>query len=91
MRIGLIRSGGLLGVPRRAGLETSGRPDGTELERLAREVLAAARDRPPPGPGVPDAYQYTLTVDDEPPVEFTDPGLTGAELRLVERLLGEGA
>jgi hypothetical protein len=91
MRIRLIRSGGLLGVPRRAGLETSGLPDGTALERLAREVLADARDRPPPGPGVPDAYHYTLTVDDETPVEFTDPGLTEAQLALVERVLGEGA
>jgi hypothetical protein len=78
-------------LPRRPPPPPPPPPPGTELERLAREVLAAARDRPPPGPGVPDAYQYTLTVDDEPPVEFTDPGLTGAELRLVERLLGEGA
>ncbi|MFJ8113728.1 protealysin inhibitor emfourin [Streptomyces sp. NPDC096132] len=90
MRIRLIRSGGLLGLPRRAEADTSVRPDGAALERLAREVLAEAEERHPAGPGVPDAYQYTLTVDDQPPAEFTDPGLTDAQLQLVERVLGEG-
>ncbi|MFF5185240.1 protealysin inhibitor emfourin [Streptomyces sp. NPDC000345] len=89
MRIRMIRSGGLLGMPRRADVDTSARPDGAALERLAHEVLAGTGE-PPPGPGVPDAYRYTLTVDDQPPVEFADPGLTDAQLRLVERVLGEG-
>ncbi|MBW8797365.1 MAG: hypothetical protein JF597_28350 [Streptomyces sp.] len=90
MHIRLIRSGGLLGMPRRADTDTSGRTDGAELERLAHQVLAEPDARPPAGPGVPDAYHYTLTVDDQPPVEFTDPGLTESELQLVERVLGEG-
>ncbi|WP_330348884.1 protealysin inhibitor emfourin [Streptomyces sp. NBC_00582] len=90
MRIRLIRSGGLLGVPRRAEADTTARPDGTALEGLVHEVLAEADGPPPPGPGVPDAYHYRLAVDDRPPVEFTDPGLTDAQLRLVERVLGEG-
>lgn len=87
MRIRLIRSGGLLGTPRRADVDTSGRSDGAELERLAHQLLAEP-DNPPPG--VPDAYHYTLTVDDQPPLEFTDPGLTEGQLQLVERVLGEG-
>ncbi|WP_460067823.1 protealysin inhibitor emfourin [Streptomyces sp. YKOK-I1] len=90
MHIRLIRSGGLLGVPRRAEADTAARPDGAALEGLAYEVLAAAGGPSPSGPGVPDACHYTLTVDDQPPVEFTDPGLTDAQLRLVERVLGEG-
>ncbi|MGW5770760.1 hypothetical protein ACWEVY_16640 [Streptomyces longwoodensis] len=40
MRIRLSRSGGLLGMPRRADADTTGRPDGTELERLVHQVLA---------------------------------------------------
>ncbi|MFI7499269.1 protealysin inhibitor emfourin [Streptomyces sp. NPDC049687] len=90
MRIRLIRSGGLLGMPRRAEADTSDRSDGAELERLAHEVLAETEARPSSAPGVPDGYQYTLTVDDGPPAEFTDPGLTDAQLSLVERVLGEG-
>ncbi|KQX65401.1 hypothetical protein ASD48_20315 [Streptomyces sp. Root1310] len=90
MRIRLMRSGGLLGMPRRADVDTSGRPDGAELERLAHQLLAEPDNRPPAGPGVPDAYHYTLMVDDQPPLEFTDPGLTEGQLQLVERVLGEG-
>ncbi|MEU5169100.1 protealysin inhibitor emfourin [Streptomyces mutomycini] len=91
MRIRLIRSGGMLGVPHRADVDTSSRSDGAELERLAHQLLAEPDNRPPAaGPGPPDAYHYTLTVDGRPPHEFTDPGLTEMELQLVERLLGEG-
>ncbi|MEU6537888.1 protealysin inhibitor emfourin [Streptomyces sp. NPDC047000] len=91
MRIRLIRDGGLLGRSHEADVDTLGRPDGTELERLAHEVLTEQDARPRAGPGVPDAYHYRLTVDDRPPVEFTDPGLTEGQLRLVERVLGEGS
>ncbi|MCX4545597.1 protealysin inhibitor emfourin [Streptomyces sp. NBC_01565] len=89
MLIRLIRSGGLLALPRRAELDTSTRPDAAELERLALEVLATT----PPGPtaAVPDGYQYLLTVDDDRTVQFADPALTQAQLHLVERVLGEGA
>lgn len=91
MRIRLIRSGGMLGVPHRADVDTSSRSDGAELERLAHQLLAGRDGRPPAAaPGPPDAYHYTLTVDDLPPLEFTDPGLTEIELQLVEGLLGEG-
>ncbi|KUO08548.1 protealysin inhibitor emfourin [Streptomyces sp. DSM 15324] len=90
MHIRLLRSGGLLGVSRRAEADTAARPDGAALEGLAYEVLAAADEPSRSGPGVPDASHYTLTVDDRPPVEFTDPGLTDAQLQLVERVLGEG-
>ncbi|MFC9286936.1 protealysin inhibitor emfourin [Streptomyces sp. NPDC057052] len=90
MRIRLIREGGLLGMSRRADVDTLERPDRAELERLAHEVLAEPDDRPPAGPGMPDAYHYTLTVDDRPPIEFTDPGLTESRLQLVEQVLGEG-
>ncbi|MET9117050.1 protealysin inhibitor emfourin [Streptomyces longwoodensis] len=91
MRIRLSRSGGLLGMPRRADADTTGRPDEAELERLVHQVLAEPDARFPAGPGVPDAYHYTLAVDDQPPVEFTDPGLSECQLQLVERLLGDGS
>ncbi|MFG2132124.1 protealysin inhibitor emfourin [Streptomyces sp. NPDC048751] len=90
MRLRLIRSGGLLGMPRRADVDTSDRPDGADLEQLAHQALTEPPNRPPAGTGMPDAYHYTLTVDDQPPIEFTDPGLTECQLQLVERLLGEG-
>jgi hypothetical protein len=88
MRIRVIRSGGLLGMTRRAELETPGRPDAPELERLALDVVAEAPAGPVPG--VPDGYRYIVTVDDDRTVEFADPGLSDAQLELVERVLGEG-
>ncbi|MER5981397.1 protealysin inhibitor emfourin [Streptomyces sp. NPDC001857] len=91
MRIQVTRSGGLLGTLRRAELDTSGRSDGAELERLAHEVLASAQAEAAPAPGTPDGYSYTVTVDDAHSAEFTDPGLSNAQLDLVERVLGEGA
>ncbi|MCX4763566.1 hypothetical protein OG562_21885 [Streptomyces sp. NBC_01275] len=94
MRIRVTRSGGLLPVPRWAELDTSGRPDGADLERLAREVLTTTP--PGPTPGVPDGYHYTLTVEADGTaadrtVEFADPRLTAVQVQLVERVLGEGA
>lgn len=91
MRLRLIRSGGLLGMPRRADVDTSTRPDGADLEQLAHQALTEPHNRPPATTGMPDAYHYTLTVDDQPPIEFTDPGLTERQLQLIERLLGEGS
>ncbi len=76
-------------MPRRAEVDTSGLPDSAELERLALEVVTET----PSGaaPGVPDGYQYIVTVDDRRSVQFADPGLSDAQRELVERVLGEGA
>lgn len=88
MRVQVTRSGGLLGMSRRAELETSGRADAAQLERLVRDVLAGTPAGP--APGVPDGYQYLVTVDDGRTAAFADPGLSEAQRELVERVLGEG-
>ncbi|MFD7630384.1 protealysin inhibitor emfourin [Streptomyces sp. NPDC059851] len=88
MRIEVTRTGGIAGITRRAVLETTGRPDAAELERLARQVLAEAGPGTPPG--VPDGYQYTVTVDGRT-VEFADPDTSDALEELVGRVLKEGA
>ncbi|GAA3169059.1 MULTISPECIES: protealysin inhibitor emfourin [Streptomyces] len=88
MRIRVTRSGGLAGLSRQAELDTSGRPDAAEWERLARAALAGSRAGP--APGVPDGFRYTVTVDDRT-VEFADPHLSEAQNELVDRVLREGA
>ncbi|MFB6561145.1 MULTISPECIES: protealysin inhibitor emfourin [unclassified Streptomyces] len=88
MRIRVTRSGGFAGFPVTAELETTGRPDAAELERLATAVLAQAG--PGPAAGVPDGYQYSVTVDDRT-VAFADPKITDEQEELVERVLRDGA
>ncbi|KJY42695.1 metalloprotease [Streptomyces sp. NRRL B-1568] len=88
MRIRLTRSGGFAGLTRHAELDTADHPDGAELERLATEAIAAGHPKPPSG--VPDGYQYELTVDDHT-AHCADPHLTDAQRQLMERLLQEGA
>jgi hypothetical protein len=74
-------------MTRRAQLDTSGRSDAADLERLARDVLSGTPAGP--APGVPDGYQYLVTVDGDRSVAFADPGLSEAQRELVERVLGE--
>ncbi|MEV7525801.1 protealysin inhibitor emfourin [Streptomyces sp. NPDC091371] len=88
MRIRVIKSGGFAGITYKAELETSGRPDAAELERLATEVLAQSGTGPPAG--VPDGFRYSVTVDDRT-VEFADPDISDAQEELVERVLRDGA
>ncbi|WP_327383564.1 MULTISPECIES: protealysin inhibitor emfourin [unclassified Streptomyces] len=88
MRIRVTRSGGFAGFPATAELETTGRPDAAELERLATAVLAQAG--PGPAAGVPDGYRYSVTVDDRT-VEFADPKISEEQEELVERVLRDGA
>ncbi|MFD9813347.1 protealysin inhibitor emfourin [Streptomyces sp. NPDC059080] len=84
----MTRSGGLAGLTRQVELDTSGRPDAAELERLALAALADSRAESTPG--VPDGFRYTVTVDDRT-VEFADPHLSEAQDELVDRALREGA
>ncbi|HEY5834551.1 protealysin inhibitor emfourin [Streptomyces sp.] len=88
MRIEVTRTGGFAGIPRRAVLETSGRPDGPHLESLAREVVSAAPARP--APGVPDGFSYEIAAAGRT-VHFADPHLTPAQRELVQAVLSEGA
>ncbi|WP_329380108.1 hypothetical protein OG625_14255 [Streptomyces sp. NBC_01351] len=94
MRIRVTRSGGFAGITYKAELETSGRPDAAELERLAAQVLAEAEAREEagagPAAGVPDGYRYTVTVDNRT-VEFVDPDISEAQEELVARVLRDGA
>jgi hypothetical protein len=87
MRIEVIRSGGIAGMRRRAVLDTTGRPDAHHLHSLAREALAEGRA--PLGGGVPDGFQYDITVDGQS-TRCLDPGLTEAQRELVSIVLKEG-
>ncbi|MGW2044552.1 protealysin inhibitor emfourin [Streptomyces sp. NPDC001858] len=88
MRIQVARTGGFAGIERRAGVETSGRPDAREFESLAERVLAAGHRSPPVG--VPDGFAYEITIDGKT-VYAADPQLTEEQRRLVSRVLKEGA
>ncbi|WP_405730300.1 hypothetical protein OG607_30330 [Streptomyces sp. NBC_01537] len=88
MRISVIRSGGFAGIERRAALDTTGRPDAFHLHALARDTLAAGEAAPPRG--VPDGFQYAITVDSRT-VHCADPHLTQAQRELVRTVLKEGA
>ncbi|MFD7557711.1 MULTISPECIES: protealysin inhibitor emfourin [unclassified Streptomyces] len=88
MHIRVTRSGGFAGFPLKAELDTTGRPDAAELERLATAVLT--QTGPGPVAVVPDGYRYSVTVDDRT-VEFADPKITEEQEELVERVLRDGA
>ncbi|WP_335936965.1 protealysin inhibitor emfourin [Streptomyces sp. PTD5-9] len=88
MRIQVSRTGGFAGVARRGEVDTSGRPDAAEWEALAESALAAGHGAPPRG--VPDGFQYRITVDGRT-VHCADPRLTDEQRALVSRVLKEGA
>ncbi|MFI6682187.1 protealysin inhibitor emfourin [Streptomyces sp. NPDC050485] len=88
MRIQVCRTGGFAGIERRAGIDTSGRPDAAEWETLAEAALAGGRTEP--SPGVPDGFHYEITVDGRT-AHCADPRLTEAQRELISRVLKEGA
>ncbi|MCX3058614.1 protealysin inhibitor emfourin [Streptomyces beihaiensis] len=89
MRIHVTRTGGFAGLSRHAEVDTSGRADAPQWHALADRALADGRGTPPKG--VPDGFQYTITVDDDRTVYCADPHLTDEQRQLVSRVLGEGA
>ncbi|MFF3874140.1 protealysin inhibitor emfourin [Streptomyces sp. NPDC001978] len=88
MRIQVRRTGGFAGIERRAEVDTSGRADAHEWQALAERVLAAGRGTPPAG--VPDGFNYQITVDGRA-VYAADPRLTEEQRTLITRVLKEGA
>ncbi|MGW4028968.1 protealysin inhibitor emfourin [Streptomyces sp. NPDC004838] len=88
MEIQVRRTGGFAGIERFASVDTAGRPDADTWHALAEEAVADGRDTPPIG--VPDGFGYEITVDGRT-VYCADPRLTDAQLRLVSRVLKEGA
>ncbi|MGV9426482.1 protealysin inhibitor emfourin [Streptomyces sp. NPDC003656] len=88
MRIQVRRTGGFAGIERRAEIDTSTRPDATELRSLAERALASGHTVPPAG--VPDGFHYEITVDGRT-IHAADPRLTDAQRELVSRVLKEGA
>ncbi|GGW38226.1 hypothetical protein GCM10010503_12900 [Streptomyces lucensis JCM 4490] len=88
MRIRVRRTGGFAGIERRAEVDTAGRPDADELRCLAERVLASGRATP--AAGVPDGFQYEITVDGST-VHTADPRLTEEQRELISRVLKEGA
>ncbi|MGW5104374.1 protealysin inhibitor emfourin [Streptomyces sp. NPDC004100] len=88
MRIQVRRTGGFAGIERRAEIDTSTRPDATELHSLAERALTSGHTAPPAG--VPDGFHYEITVDGRT-IHAADPRLTDAQRELVSRVLKEGA
>ncbi|MGW4195925.1 protealysin inhibitor emfourin [Streptomyces sp. NPDC005004] len=88
MRIQVRRTGGFAGIERRAEIDTSTRPDATELRSLAERALASGHAAPPTG--VPDGFHYEITVDGRT-IHAADPRLSDAQRELVSRVLKEGA
>lgn len=87
MRIRVKRTGGFAGRTRRAEVDTAGRPDAVYWHALAKEALLPGRRRPPVG--VPDGFQYEITVDGHT-VYCADPALTDAQRKLVAKVLRDG-
>jgi hypothetical protein len=87
MRISVTRSGGFAGIERRAALDTTGRPDASHLQALARDALATGRAGP--ARGVPDGFHYEITADGHT-IRCADPHLTDAQRELVRTVLKEG-
>ncbi|MFR9799606.1 protealysin inhibitor emfourin [Streptomyces sp. MS06] len=88
MLIQVRRTGGFAGIERFAQLDTEGRPDAGEWRALAEKAVAAGQDTPPAG--VPDGFNYQITVDGRT-VYAADPRLTEEQRLLISRLLAEGA
>ncbi|WP_328496444.1 hypothetical protein OHS59_29895 [Streptomyces sp. NBC_00414] len=88
MRIQVRRTGGFAGIERHAEVDTSGRADAQEWHALAEEAVAAGRGTPPIG--VPDGFNYQITVDGKT-VYCSDPRLTDEQRKLISRVLKEGA
>ncbi|MGW7558905.1 protealysin inhibitor emfourin [Streptomyces sp. NPDC054757] len=88
MRIQVRRTGGFAGIERRAEVDTSARPDAADWHELAEEAVTTGHDAPPQG--VPDGFNYRITVDDRT-VYCTDPRLSEAQRTLIARVLKEGA
>ncbi|GHJ37704.1 protealysin inhibitor emfourin [Streptomyces sp. TS71-3] len=88
MRIQVKRTGGFAGVERHAAVDVSARDDAEEWQALADQVLSEGRGTPPLG--VPDGFQYQITVGQKT-VYCADPRLTEAQRKLITRVLKEGA
>ncbi|MEU5581228.1 MULTISPECIES: protealysin inhibitor emfourin [Streptomyces] len=88
MRIQVKRTGGFAGIDRHAEVDTSALADAPEWHVLAEQALADGRDTPVIG--VPDGFQYQLTVDGRT-VYCSDPRLTEPQRKLISRVLKEGA
>ncbi|MEU7582595.1 protealysin inhibitor emfourin [Streptomyces sp. NPDC041068] len=88
MRIQVKRTGGFAGIDRHAEVDTSGLADAPEWHALAERALAEGRSTPPIG--VPDGFNYQLTVDGRT-VYCSDPRLTEPQRKLISRVLKEGS
>ncbi|MFJ2769621.1 protealysin inhibitor emfourin [Streptomyces sp. NPDC087300] len=88
MRIQVKRTGGFAGIDRHAEVDTSRLADAPEWHALAEQALADGRGTP--SIGVPDGFNYQLTVDGRT-VYCSDPRLTEPQRKLISRVLKEGA
>ncbi|MFF2650505.1 protealysin inhibitor emfourin [Streptomyces sp. NPDC058045] len=87
MRIQVKRTGGIAGITRDAEVDTSDHGDAADWHTLVDQAVSAARETPPIG--VPDGFNYQITVDGRT-VYCADPRLTDAQRHLISRVLEEG-
>ncbi|GAA3371379.1 hypothetical protein GCM10020367_21810 [Streptomyces sannanensis] len=88
MRIQVRRTGGFAGIERFAEIDTTTRPDAAEWHALVERAVADGHETPPIG--VPDGFNYQITVDAHT-VYCSDPRLTEAQRELITRVMKEGA
>ncbi|WP_351236995.1 protealysin inhibitor emfourin [Streptomyces sp. NPDC002133] len=88
MRIQVRRTGGFAGIEKVAEVDTSARADAQEWHALAERAVNDCRGTPPVG--VPDGFQYQLTVDGKT-VYCADPRLTEEQRKLISMVLEEGS
>ncbi|GHC42042.1 protealysin inhibitor emfourin [Streptomyces flavofungini] len=88
MRIQVKRTGGFAGIERHAEVDTTARPDAQEWHDLAERAEADGRGTPPIG--VPDGFNYQITIDGRT-VYCSDPRLTEEQRKLISRVLKEGS
>ncbi|MEW2581347.1 protealysin inhibitor emfourin [Streptomyces syringium] len=90
MRIAITRTGGFAGIERRAELDTTGRPDATHVKALAHRALDTGPEACATARGVPDGFQYEITVDGRT-IHCADPHVSPEQRELIQLVLKEGA
>jgi hypothetical protein len=92
MRVGVVRRGGLVGVPLRGDVDTANLPAPTAA--LAERALRSLPfGRPPAVPQHPDSFQYQITMldtDEHRSVVLDEAQLPNDLRPLLDKALAEG-
>lgn len=89
VRIAVERSGGFAGLVRRAEVDTSGRADAPDWQRLVEACDWSQVQEHVPPPLAADRFVYRLEVGDQT-VEVGESGLRGPLKDLADKVLDDG-